>query len=103
MRVAAPVRTCTSGHSISSVETLVGSAGAPSLVAFDDELKTSKGDDFKISVLPQPPSASASASSASVPAPPRAVCLPCSPPIVRLTLLFWGPTTPAVLIASQPY
>src|SRR6185437_1509083 len=61
MRVAAPVRTSTPGHSTSSVETLFGPAGAASLVAFDDELNRSKGDDFKISVLPQPPSASATA------------------------------------------
>src|SRR6185437_9065828 len=94
MRVAAPVRTSTPGHSTSSVETLFGCAGAASLVAFDDELNRSKGDDFKILVLPQPPSASATASSASLPAPRRAVCLLGSPPIIRLALLFPGPHHP---------
>src|ERR1035437_9778018 len=103
MRVAAPVRTWTSGQSTSSAEILAAPpAAATSLVAFDDELKRSKGEDLSRSVLPQPPSANANAMSASVPAPLRTVCSVRPLPIVRLTLLGASPPWPA-LIASQPY
>src|ERR1039458_9705783 len=101
MRVAAPVRTRTSGHSISSAETLAVPPGAAaSLVAFDDELKKSKGEDLSRSVVPQPPSTSAKAASASVPL--RTVCSVRPLPIVRLMFLKAPPPLPA-FIASQPY
>src|ERR1019366_5426953 len=103
MRVAAPVRTWTSGQSTSSAEVLaVPPAAAASLVAFDDDLKRSKGEDLSRSVLPQPPSANANAMRASVPAPLRTVCSVRPLPIVRLTFLGASPPCPA-LIASQPY
>src|SRR5664279_4188699 len=101
MRVAAPVRTWTLGHSTSSADA-VPSPAAASLVDFDDELKRSKGDDLSSSVLPQPPSASAKTMSASVRAPCRSVCSLRPLPITQLTFLGAPPSWPA-FIANQPY
>src|SRR5208282_4058697 len=92
MRVEAPVRIWTSGQSMSSAAiSPVPPAGAGSLVAFDDELKRSSGDDLSRSlVLPQPASASANAMSANFPAPLHTACSVRPPPIVLLTFL-WAP------------
>jgi hypothetical protein len=65
IKVAAPERTVTLGHSISG---LAGSALALALLAFDDELNTSSGESLKIApVLPQALKTPASPTSAAAP------------------------------------
>jgi hypothetical protein len=57
------VRTCTLGQSVSALTPESAVAPALSVVAFDDELNRSSGDDLKMSLVElQPPSASAAAS-----------------------------------------